>query len=293
MSKRCAFLTTDDVGAYVDDQLAYEPLLQYGWETQAVSWRNNKIDWQQFNVVIIRSTWDYQNNIKQFFDVLNKITQSCIRLANPLDIVKWNLYKTYLLELQKKDIPIVPTEVGQNLSVSKIKTIFNTLQTANVVVKPLIGASAEDTYCIGEGITWKELELVTSRFRNREYLAQPFMNYVIDEGEYSLIFFNGEYSHALLKIPKCQDFRVQEIHGGTIKVVVPSHKLIEVAQKAIASLQTVPLYARVDLVRSHADNFVLMVLELIEPNLYFRTDENAPARFAQAFNTWMAAMNCD
>lgn len=293
MSKKCAFLTTDNVGAYtVDDQLAYEPLLQYGWETQAVSW-HNKIDWQQFDVVIIRSTWDYQNNINQFVSVLEKINQSSICLANSLDIVKWNLYKTYLIELQKKDIPIVPTEFGRNLSVSKMKSLFNTLQTANVVVKPLIGASAEDTYWISESITLDELELVTSRFQNREYLAQPFMNYIIDEGEYSLIFFNGEYSHALLKTPKRQDFRVQEFHGGTIKVVVPSHKLIEVAQKAIASLQIVPLYARADLVRSHADNFVLMELELIEPNLYFRTNENAPTRFAQAFTAWMTAMNCD
>jgi len=111
------------------------------------------------------------------------------------------------------------------------------------------------------------------------------MAHILSEGEFSLFYFNGEYSHAILKTPKDNDFRVQEEHGGRLTTIEPETTLVEHASqcmKAISQLHQMPLYARVDFVR-HQQGFALMEAELIEPSLYFNMDENSPLRFAQAF----------
>ena len=122
-------------------------------------------------------------------------------------------------------------------------------------------------------------------------MVQPFMNNIIDEGEYSLFYFGGEYSHAILKLPAPGDFRVQEEHGGDIQPVEPSIELRVVGEKTVRLLDEVPLYARVDFVRDADDQFLLMEMELIEPALYFRMDKDSPERFAQAVNSHIV-VNC-
>jgi len=129
------------------------------------------------------------------------------------------------------------------------------------------------------------------KFCGRPFFVQPFMDNVPDEGEYSLFFFNGEYSHAILKTPEQGDFRTQEEHGADIKSVVATSQQIHAAEKLLAFVDPSPLYARVDLVRDAAGNFLLMELELIEPSLYLRTDEQAAARFAAAFDQRVKALS--
>jgi glutathione synthase/RimK-type ligase-like ATP-grasp enzyme len=117
-------------------------------------------------------------------------------------------------------------------------------------------------------------------------MVQPFVNAIVDEGEYSLFYFGGVYSHTILKSPKRGDFRVQEEHGGRITAVAPEHDLRETADNIVASISQL-LYARVDLVRNDSGKFLLMELELIEPALYFRMDEESPRRFATALDELM------
>ena len=118
-------------------------------------------------------------------------------------------------------------------------------------------------------------------------MAQPFVRSVTEEGEYSLFFFGGAYSHTILKTPKTDDFRVQEEHGGIIRAVEPEPALRALAHDVTDALAPQPLQARVDLVRIEHGRFALMELELVEPSLYFRMDAAAPARFAHTFNAWM------
>ena len=118
-------------------------------------------------------------------------------------------------------------------------------------------------------------------------MVQPFMPNIVSEGEFSLFYFGGEYSHTILKTPKPKDFRVQEEHGGIIKAVQPTDKLLKAGQKVFEFIAPKPLYARIDFVRDAADDFALMELELIEPALYFRMDEESPKRFAKIFDGWM------
>jgi hypothetical protein len=118
-------------------------------------------------------------------------------------------------------------------------------------------------------------------------MAQPFLRSIVEEGEYSLFYFGGELSHAVLKSPKEEDFRVQEEHGGLIRPVEPPAPLIELGHGLVESLPVPPLYARVDLARLDSGGYALMELELIEPSLYFRTDPESPRKFARAFDAWM------
>jgi glutathione synthase/RimK-type ligase-like ATP-grasp enzyme len=126
-------------------------------------------------------------------------------------------------------------------------------------------------------------------YRNRPFFVQPFISNVQSEGEYSLFFFSGEYSHAILKTPEQDDFRSQEEHGADIKSVTASSRQIEAAEQLLALVEPQPTYVRVDLVRGDDGNFLLMELELIEPSLYLRTDPESAGRFARAFDRAVAA----
>jgi len=274
----------DDLGSYVtDDHLAIEPLRELGWDVETVSWRAENVDWSEFEAVIIRSPWDYHNEPERFLSVLQEIENSSALLVNPLDIVKWNLNKKYLAELEKKGVTIVLTVWGNELIDEEISASwFEKLDTDEVIIKPLVSATAKDTYRL-KGF----LPELKDIFHEREYMIQPFMKNIVDEGEYSLFFFDGNFSHAILKTPKQDDFRVQEDFGGSNKSIKPSEKLLRASKKALRAIGRELLYARIDLVRDQRDEFALMELELIEPALYFRMDAESPKRFAKTLDRWM------
>lgn len=274
----------DSLENYVaDDELAIAPLGELGWQVETVSWRKADVDWNDFHAVIIRTPWDYQRDPESFLNVLESINSSNARLENPLEIVHWNLNKNYLKDLDDAGIPIVPTEFS-NLQITEnaIDDWFDKFKTGELIIKPAVSATAEFTYRVKE--FFPELEKV---FRSRDFLVQPFISQIINEGEYSLFYFDGSYSHTILKAPKVDDFRVQEEHGGIITAVKPDESLLASAQKALDFISPVPLYARIDLVRDQRGRFCIMELELIEPALYFRMDEGSASRFARAFHDRM------
>lgn len=274
----------DSLADYVsDDELAIEPLNALGWNVETISWRDKTVDWNDFEAVIIRTTWDYQREPEAFLKVLREIEKSKARLENPLEIVEWNLSKLYLRELENAGIKIVPTVWGEGKIDEKLfESWLEHFGASEIVIKPIVSATAEFTYRLKNF----NPEL-TEIFSERKYMIQPFMPNIVGEGEFSLFYFRGEYSHAILKTPKPKDFRVQEEHGGIIQAVKASEKLLAAARKVLEFIKPLPLYARIDFVRDEADEFDLMELELIEPALYFRMDEDAPKRFARVFNDLM------
>ncbi|MEA2558985.1 MAG: hypothetical protein QOH06_489 [Acidobacteriota bacterium] len=274
--RTCAFLTTDDLAGYVtDDKLAEGPMAELGWAVEHVPWRQSG-GWERFEAVVIRSTWDYHKHPEEFLAVLEEI-ESGSRLTNPLELVRWNAQKTYLRDLEARGLPVVPTVWDRSL--------FAELDADEIVIKPVISASAFHTYRLRRGDPWsREME---AAFAGREVMIQPFLRSIVEEGEYSLFYFGGDLSHAVLKSPKEADFRVQEEHGGLIRPVEAPASLVEMGQRIVESLPIPPLYARVDLARLDSGSYALMELELIEPSLYFRTDPESPRRFARAFAAWM------
>jgi glutathione synthase/RimK-type ligase-like ATP-grasp enzyme len=158
------------------------------------------------------------------------------------------------------------------------------------VLKPVVGANACSAFRLTRGsAAWSE---ALQAFAQQDYLAQPFLENVVREGEYSLIFFNGGLSHCILKTPLATDFRVQEEHGGTIRAIAASSELIRAGEQVMVAIGQVPLNARVDLVRMPEGSFGLMELELIEPSLYLRMDATAAEQFAKALDLrWRSRMD--
>lgn len=286
MNRRCAFLTLDEPGDFViDDVYAAAPLNGLGWRVDTVSWRQSEIPWTAFDAVIIRSTWDYWNDVPAFLDTLARISR-LTRLANPLDLVHWNLAKTYLRDLQGKGVAVVPTLWPEDFHPGSLVRFAKELQSEELVVKPVVGANGEDAYRFTPGDDAGRLREIAGRFRGRACMIQPFMRGVVEEGEYSLFYFSGAFSHAILKVPAKQEFRSQEERGATIHAARPESAMLARGARALEAVVPAPLYARVDLVRNGAGDFAVMELELIEPSLYLRMDAGAPDRFAHAIDRW-------
>ncbi|GAB2490383.1 ATP-grasp domain-containing protein [Algoriphagus taiwanensis] len=277
----CAFLSISNTeGWFIDDDLVHPYLEELGWTVQNIPW-NQDTDWNRFDLVVIRSPWDYQNHLTEFLRVLYKINQSNAILLNSLELVHWNVNKSYLFELESKGVELVPTIKPSFLQLADIRNAFEVFQTDELIVKPQIGANADDTFRIkkSDEASWT---IVLPFFKNKVGMLQPFMNSVVEEGEFSLMYFNGKLSHTILKTVGKGDFRVQEEHGGgVIPISKPEEGLLKAAEKAMAALPQPPFYARVDLVRTTKNTFALMELELIEPCLYFRFDPDSPKVFAE------------
>jgi hypothetical protein len=289
--QRCAFLTLDDPADYViDDELVYEPLRALGWIVEAVPWRTPRMAWERFDAIVIRSPWDYQDDPDVFLGVLEQIERTGAPLFNPLGLVRWNLRKSYLRDLASRGIPVVPTIWRDQLSAGDLVRVFAEIGTDEVVVKPVVSANADGAFRLTGQSAARRAPEVEAYYADRPLMAQPFVQAVTDEGEFSLFYFNGEYSHAVLKTPKADDFRVQEEHGGLIQPIDPGHILRMLGEGVLDALGSRPLYARADFVRQNRrEAFWLMELELIEPALYFRMDPDAPARFAHALDDRVTA----
>ena len=271
----------DSLAGYVaDDELAVEPLARLGFAVDTLSWCDTTIDWNVYEAVIIRTPWDYQRSPDEFLKVLEKIEDSSARLANSLNIVRWNLDKRYLIDMEQRGCRIVPTIWDAAYSAGEFDLWLERFGVDELIIKPTISATAEHTYRL-----MAFDPSLGSVFTNRSFMVQPFMPNIVAEGEFSLFFFNGKYSHTINKSPKTDDFRVQEEHGGLITEVEPDEKLRDAAQNALDKIGEPLLYARVDLVRDEQDEFALMELELIEPALYLRMSDRAPERFAAAIET--------
>ncbi len=288
MNKKVALLSMDSLkNFYTYDKMLIEPMNKLGWSPEEISWRNEKVNWDSYKAVIVRSTWDYQNDPEKFFKVLEKINKSSAHLENNLELMKWNMNKKYLYDLEKKGIRIVDTIWEKNFSVKSVLEYFKKLDTSEIIIKPNISANADNTFRLRLNSINEIINKLEKIFANREFMVQPFLQNIITEGEYSLFYFNGKHSHSVLKKPKVNDFRVQEEHGGMIKSILPTQQQMTMAQNIINKLSSIPLYARIDLVRNNENEFALIELELIEPSLYFNRDKDSAERFAIEFSKRM------
>ena len=274
---------SDPVGFVIDDDHAVRPLEQLGWSVHSVPWDHAPADWSEFDAVVLRSTWDYQHRPDRFLSVVADIEDSGVPLFNSGDLVRWNVRKTYLQELAASGIPIVPTLFLDRFVIEGLDGLFARLGSDEIVLKPLISASADGTFRLRTG-TWRQEEgALTAELTGRAVLAQPFVRAIPEGGEVSLFYFDGMFSHAVRKTPAPGDFRVQEEHGAEIATIIPTLDILQAGARAMDAVPEVPLYARVDLVPANdAEGHWLMELELIEPALYLRMDREAPRRFAEA-----------
>lgn len=280
--QRCAFLTLEDpTGYHIDDDRAIPAFADRGWAIETIPWSTEGGKWRDFDAVVVRSTWDYHKDADRFFGVLQDIRDQGIPLFNDLELMRWNADKNYLADLATRGVEVVPTIYGKRFAPSDAMHFADILGSDELVIKPVIGANAERTWRLDSP---EDRDAAAEAFARDAFMVQVFAHAVQEEGELSLFFFDGDYSHAIKKQPRSGDFRVQEEHGGRITAFQPTPSQMEAGLKVMAALDDTPLYARVDLIRSNDDaDWWLMELELIEPSMYLRMDADAPVRFADAF----------
>ncbi len=265
------FLSCDSLTGFItDEDILVKELESSGHSVTTLSWSKDA-DWSKFDCAIIRTTWDYMEKPEAFFKQLEKIS-SQTKLYNSLDTVKWNIHKGYLSGLEKKGVTIVPTVFFKYDEELKIPANW----PEKIVIKPAISAGSYKT------LVQNKNQIDRSEMVPGDWMCQPFLPQIF-EGEISLIYFNKVFSHALLKVPKKGDFRVQEEFGGDIIPLKPTPELLALGEKVMSSVSDDLLYARVDLV-PYENHYALMELELIEPALYFRTNADAAKNFSKALD---------
>lgn len=289
--RKVVFLTLEDRGEYViDDALAIDELARRGVAVEEIPWRRFEPETARCDAVLVRTTWDYQNDLPAFLALLSRIERARVPLANAAGLIAWNADKRYLRELAGQGVRTVPTVYGEGLTPARLRALPRELGVERWVLKPTVGANASDATRFEAAPTEAQVSAICERFPSpRGWMAQPFVSAVLTEGEYSVFYFGGRRSHAIRKVPRAGDFRVQEEHGGHIEPHEPDALLVEASERVLASLGRfgTPLQARVDLVRLDDGALALMELEAIEPSLYFRTHPRAPANFADALERWL------
>jgi glutathione synthase/RimK-type ligase-like ATP-grasp enzyme len=267
-----------------EDQLVCSFLQTLGVQTQAVIWDAPGVAWDRYQAVVVRSCWDYHLHPSRFIGWLGDLERLQVPLWNPAPILDWNLHKTYLRDLQTQGIAIPPTCWLQRGSTAELPIIFADYGWKQAVIKPAISATAYNTWRTTRQRASHDQQRFAALLRQSDLLVQQFMEPVVTYGEWSFVFFQKQYSHAVLKKAKAGDFRVQDDFGGTVEVVSPGPELIEQAQQIINRIRGPLLFARVDAIELNG-RLVLMELELIEPYLFLQSTPHAVERFARAILT--------
>lgn len=281
---KCVLLSCEDLTDFVvDDDLLIAPFRAQGWEAEFVPWSAKDVDWSAYDAAIIRATWDYTHRLEEYLAVLRQIEAAGVPLYNPYEVIAWNAHKKYLMELAEQGVPIVPTRVYSDVKDAPLVALFDTFDADELIIKPMVSAGAYKTY----RFTREQLPALEAKFleelTGHDLMVQPFIDSLLEAGEYSLFYFNGEQSHTIVKQPQPGDFRVQEEHGGIISPAVATPEQLAVGEAVLKLIPENCLYARVDIVASRDGEWQVMEVELIEPSLYFRMDDGSPERFVQAF----------
>lgn len=279
--KRVAILRCGKLPSFVDwkipnldelfeeDNLLLKGFRAQGFQAMPVVWSHPDIDWNEFDVALIRSTWDYLDEQDRFLQVLSQIEASLCRLFNPLATVRWNIDKRYLFDLEQWGVPIIPTYRASDVDVSSLSRLFSSGKREQMfILKPTVGLGASNSHRLPlEGLE-KALNMLRTSQPRREYLIQPFIEDILTEGEWSFIYFDRKLSHVLLKRPAPDDYRVQGIYGGTVQAAEPAEQDRRHAESVLAKLPLDMLYARLDFVRV-ASRLCVIEVELIEPIFSF------------------------
>jgi glutathione synthase/RimK-type ligase-like ATP-grasp enzyme len=281
MSKPTIALVTAEAARDLDEDLPplESALRNAGADVTIAEW-DRPHEWRRFDLALLRSTWDYPQRLPEFFDWAAQVSTQT-KLLNPLSVVKWSSDKHYLRDLVRANVPTVLTKIiepGELLSEPNVYEF---------VVKPAIGAGSRDAQRFGP----EEKEAAAEHAQRmlaekRSVLLQPYLSRVDEHGETALIYFEGQFSHAIRKGPllKRKAGPTQELFAReTITPRVPDAAELRVGARAVQAMPfETPLYARVDLIRDQNGEPVVLELELIEPSLFFPFEARGAHEFAAA-----------
>lgn len=299
MPSRIALVTTDDP-VLLEHEFDLEPLLaefaRRGIAAEAPVWHDAAVDWGAFDLIVMRSPWDYSQRTAEFLAWLDSLDPS--RVLNPPALIRWNFDKRYLLDLEAHGVTIVPTVVASSLA--EVRTAAEKIG-GRVVTKPTIGAGswgAHITHAHDPKLPQYVAEVLDA---GKLVLVEPEIPEITAGGEHDLLFFDGEYSHAITKGPiLAEDGGYRGgVYDEVITPVTPSGAEIDLAwrcSRAIAQIAeergfasadaTTPLYARYDVVTG-ADGPLVIEAELFEPSYFV---DSAPGSVEQVVDAMVGRL---
>ncbi len=271
--------------AYTDNivqerNLIMDALRAKGLTVEVTNWDNPDYNWSQTRAVVFRTIWDYFERYDEF-EVWMENTRSKTQFINSFNLVKWNIDKHYLTDLEKAGIAIVPTVFVDKDKYLSIDQVCKEKGWSDVVIKPAIAGGAFHTHKVLENERDQYEELFKKLVSERDMLIQPFIKSIASRGEASLMVFNGEYTHAILKKAKKGDYRVQDDWGGTVHDYEPSEEEIAFAKACFAACPSLPAYGRADILWDEDGSMLLGEIEVIEPELWIRHAPESAERFAK------------
>lgn len=258
----------------IEDNLVLDALRANGHRVTRLSWSDPEFDWASTKAIIFRTTWDYFDRFKEWKTWLAS-TSELTQMINPYELINWNMDKHYLHDLNERGINIPPTryiEIGEETS---IKVLYAETGWTDCILKPCVSGASRHTYKLNPENLQAHEEIFQKLIAKEAMMLQPFQQDIITRGEVSLMVMGGEYTHAVLKMAKPGDFRVQDDFGGTVHLYDPSPEEIAFSEKAVAACDPQPTYARVDIIKDNYGQLALIELELIEPELWFRLKPEA------------------
>lgn len=280
MSARIAILTPDPGDEAFDGRWREvleedaAPLRRAGLTVEARSWAGSE-DLAYFDLVLPLLTWGYHRAGPAWAAAVSGWQERGVRLQNPASVLRWNADKLYLGRLAGRGAPVVPTRYVERISDAALHDAAAAFGTDALVAKPQVSASAWQT------IRWSP-GAARDGGPDGAAMIQPFLPAILSEGEISLIYIAGAFTHAIRKRPQPGDFRVQPEFDSIITPHAPAPDELAAAQAILAAVDEALLYARIDLARDAAGRVLLMELELVEPDLYFQHDPESGGAFARA-----------
>ena len=271
--------------ADTDEALLVAALESRGATVRLLPWDDTTESAHPDELIVIRSTWNYYTNVDAFLEWVDRAA-GVTRILNPSSVIRSNVRKTYLRELERRGIDVVPTEFIARDEVRRIEEIVTTRGWETVVIKPVVSASSFKTQRFESARLDEAQRFLDDLSRERDVMVQRWMPAIDGYGERSLVWIDGELTHAIRKSPR--------FFGGV--EVVSEEVPIADAERAFAENVLAPLakdllYARVDVVPDDSDSpagddagqpLRIMELELIEPSLFLKQSSRALDRLATA-----------
>ena len=252
-----------------------------GVAVTGLPWNGDDQRFADFDAVVFRSNWDYHHSLDAFTAWLDRLDATGVPVWNPTRLVRWNLSKRYLLELAAAGVPTVPTVVLEGDAAAQLPAVLAQRGWRSAVVKPIVSASAHGAMRIREGDVAPVVAALADGSLRRPVMVQPFVEEIVTDGEWSVVFIDGVVTHTVLKRPGPGEFRVQPAHGGSAEARPAPADVLDAARRAVTALPLAPLYARIDGV-STGKGFHVMEVEVNEPGLAFTLAPAAADDFAEA-----------
>lgn len=266
--------------AYIEDTILQTALEVEGFKVLRLAWDDPDFDWSTTKTAIFRSTWDYFYRFPEFSKWLKHVSNKT-KLINSKDIIYWNIDKHYLLDLEAKGVHIATSHFIEKGDSTTLKTLHDRLGWQNTVLKPCVSGTARHTYKLNADNLEEHEHIFKELIAQEAMMLQPFQYDIVEKGEVSMMLFGGQYTHAVLKVAKQGDFRVQDDFGGAVSPYEPTPDEIAFAEYAVRCCPELPAYARVDIFNDNEGRIALSELELIEPELWFRFHPEAATLHAK------------